>query len=261
MKKKNKTKAKRKTPKFSRRTLFLRKFRRTLKLITRQRVYITFAVLALIIVASTAVYAINNPIDLITHKPKSSSETSKSTNSNNITSDKTDKNPSISTPNPEPASCYQINVAAETQFLKSTDMLIFPHYGDSKVVFDAYNNGYRQAYNNYISTVKTHNCPITIADKGTVQYGSPNCTQAYSDNLVVFLRNQINSSITLDMAEYKRWFIPGLPKTNQQIVAEQNYIQNKNNVRVRDYVNQINVSLTNIFCPSLNPDDFYTHMF
>lgn len=260
---KRKAKVTRKSPVYSKRTLFLRKFRRTLKLITRQRIYITIAVIVLFIVASSAAYAVNNRNNM----PSKTSETINSTDTDTVnTNDETEKTtetpqPTLTTLQSETASCYQIQTSAETQFLKTTSALTYPHYGNPKAVFDAYNYGYRQAYNNYLATVRAHNCSVTVADKGDVQYGSPTCTQAYADNNVVVLRNQIISGVNLDMAEYERWEIAGLPKTAQQIAAEQAYIQNKNNIRVQGYVSKTNVILNSIYCPSLNPADFYTHMF
>ncbi|MCX6728966.1 MAG: hypothetical protein NTV39_04350 [Candidatus Saccharibacteria bacterium] len=276
MKKKKKAKVTRKPPKFSRRTLFLRKLHRTLKLITKQRVYITFGALALLIVASSAAYALNNRIDLNkkSSNPTSSTSTTTSTKNDNVSDTKGSEkpNPTITTDQAEPTSCYQIQTTAETQFLKTTSALVYPHYGNPKAVFDAYNSGYRQAYNNYLATIRAHNCAVTVADKGDVQYGSPVCTQAYADNNVVVLRNQIYSGVNLDMAEYERWKDAGHHSSwdpsyqsyssyQSEVATEQNYIQNQNNARIRGYVGQTNAILNSIFCPSLNPTDFYTHMF
>jgi nitric oxide synthase oxygenase domain/subunit len=102
---------------------------------------------------------------------------------------------------------------------------------------------------------------VTIVDKGTVQYASPTCTQAYADKIVAVLKNNIISGVSIDMAEYNGWYIAGLPKSDQQIANEQNYIQNKNNARVRGYVSDANAELSKIYCSSLNPANFYTNMF
>ena len=245
------------------------------RIVTKQRVYIFFAALALIIIASTAVNAVNNTDHLKNRSPSTTSTTNTTVGDKVHTSngDATSSNAgNTATQQSEPVDCYQIDVTAETQYLKSTGALTYPHYGDSRAVFDAYNSGYRQAYNTYLNSVKAHNCPITITDKGTVQYASPTCTQAYSDNVVVVLRNQVYSAYNLDMAEYKDWLRAGHHSSwdpsyqsyssyQLEIANERNYIQNKDNARVRGYVNDTNTTLSKIYCPSLNPADFYNKMF
>jgi hypothetical protein len=245
------------------------------RIVTKKRVYIFFATLALIIVASTAVYALNNTNSLKISSPDTTSTTGTTSGGKSQTtnSDATNKSASsATTQQPEPVDCYQIDVAAETQYLKSTGALTYPYYGDSRAVFDAYNNGYRQSYNTYLNSVKAHNCPVTIVDKGTVQYASPTCTQAYSDNIVVVLREQVGSAYTLDINEYNEWLRAGHHSSwdpsyqsyssyQSDIAGERSYIQNEDNTRVRGYVNNTNTTLAKIYCPSLNPTDFYNKMF
>jgi|GEM_PF-1252039 len=245
------------------------------RIVTKQRVYIFFAALTLIIIASTAVYALNNKIDLKSNTTKSTNTTQatfgQDSNSDNNTS--LDASPTVNTTEQSATpTCRQIEVTAEAQLLKSTSALTYPHYGDAHSVFDAYNNGYRQAYNTYLNTTRQHNCPITITDRGNVQYSSPVCTQAYADKVVVVLRNQINSVVNLDMNTYIDWKKAGHHSSwdssyqtyasyQSDIANEQNLIQSQNNDHVRDLVNRTNVELGNLFCPALNPTDFYTHMF
>jgi hypothetical protein len=244
------------------------------KIVTKQRIYIFVAVLVLLIVASTASYALNNTISLIPRptKPTSTSnnDTNDQTQATSSLSDKPISGPTITSPHP--TSCYEINAAAEAQYLKSTSVLVYPHYGDARAVFDAYNNGYRQAYNTYLNTVRPNNCPVTISDRGTVQYASPTCTQAYSDKIVAVLRNQIISVENLDMNVYNDWKKAGHHSSwdpsyqsyasyQSDIANEQNLIQSQDNANVRDYVSKTNNELKDIFCPALNPSDFYTHMF
>jgi hypothetical protein len=245
------------------------------RIVTKQRVYIFTSALVLVIVASTAAYAVMSNGGLGINNPTPSTTNNTSANSKKQTSSSNTTNTSINSTTaqqPATADCYQIDVAAETQFLKSTNVLVYPHYGDSRAVFDAYNNGYQQAYNTYLSSVKAHNCPITITNKGIVQYAAPSCTQAYADNIVVVLRNQINSGVNLDMNEYNEWLRAGHHSSwdssyqsyasyQQDIANEQNYIQNEDNARVRGYVSQTNTELVSIFCPQLNPANFYYNMF
>jgi hypothetical protein len=260
-----------KTPKqprnFSLRSTVRRRIHKIRKLITKQRIYISVAVIALIFVASTAAYAMNNPGDFSNHSPKPSTTNDNSSNGKNQTKTKFTTETPVDTSaiqKPESEDCYKITVEAEAQFLTSTGALVYPHYGDSHAVFDSYNNGYRQAYNSYLNSVRPHNCSITINDKGTVQYASPTCTQAYSDDIVVVLRNQIYSAVNLDMAEYNRWFWSGnnmKPDHAAAAAQERIFIQNKNDGRVRGYVDQANARLINIYCPALKYADFYTRMF
>jgi hypothetical protein len=234
------------------------------RIVTKQRIYISMAGLVLIIIASTAVYAVNNKINLNSHGTKSTPTTETTTSDDSQSSSGTglDGSPSINTTEQSTTpTCHQIDVAAEARLLKSTSALTYPHYGDSHSVFDAYNNGYRQAYNTYLSTVRQQNCPITITDRGTVQYAAPTCTQAYADKIVVVLRNNIISGVNWDMEKYNEWYIAGLSKTSQQIAGEQNIIQSQNDGHVRGYVSDANSDLSKIYCPSLNPANFYTHMF
>jgi hypothetical protein len=234
------------------------------KIVTLKHFYLVVAVFVLVVMAPTVGNAVRTVLDLNKHNPNSLS-TSDTTTGKKTSADKdsTLNESATNTTNQQskPVSCNDITVEAEAQLLQTTGSLLFPRYGDSKAVFDNYNNSYRAAYNTYLSTVRAHNCPVNIADKGTVQYAGPSCTAAYSNNIIVVLKNNIYSGVNFDMAEYNRWLIAGLPKNEQQLSKERQYIQNKNNARVRSYVNTANVSLSKVYCPSLNPANYYVKMF
>jgi hypothetical protein len=242
--------------------------------ITNNRILISIAACSLIIISYTAAYALMNSKDLASNNAGATSTTNTSASSKSkFVSSSTSNEPTVSNPanQSQPETCSDITAAAETQYLESTGSLVFPHYGDSLAVYNAYNNAYQNAYNTYVSTVKAHNCTVTIADRGTVQYAGPSCTPAYANNIIVVLKNDIYSAYNLDMAEYNRWLIAGHDSDPsfyptyaaylELLDGEQKYIQNEDNNRVNGYVSETNVSLAKIYCPAINPANYYNKMF